>query len=101
MQISSDSEQQTIRHQSQKPAFNHGEIIYRTKMNTTIKRRDLNKTLTERGECETEEGKAEALVCDAKLGAIRERLTNGGLWNEIGEVWRRRAAEKERRWWWG
>lgn len=40
------------------------------------------------------EGKAETLMGDEKLGAIRERLIIGGLWNEMGEVWRRRAAEK-------
>lgn len=77
-----------------------GKAYIEPKKKTTVKRRELSDTLTERGEGEMGEGKAGALMWDAKFGAIRERVMNGGLWNEFGEVWRRRAAVIERRWWW-
>ena len=44
------------------------------------------------------EGKVEALMWEVKLGAIRERVAIGGLWNKLGQVWRRRAAAGGRRW---
>lgn len=38
------------------------------------------------------EGKAEALMREEKLGANREGVMIGGLWNKVGEVWMRRVA---------